>query len=150
VRPTTRDAASTVSSATSARILLERARRLGRDLLARLLEPALTVGLGLLAHSVLHRLTGLASLGDDLLRLAARLVHERAVLLEQRACLLARVVGLVDRLPDLVAARVDHLLDRAERVPLQHEERDQEADDRPDHQPGRDRDEGVGSEQHRH
>src|SRR5215831_18893799 len=45
--------------------LLEGACRLGRDLLARLLEPPLPLGLRLLAHPLLHRLPRLARLGED-------------------------------------------------------------------------------------
>src|SRR5436853_5631279 len=52
--------------------LLQRTRRLGSDLLPRLLEPALPLGLRLLAHPRLHRLPGLPRLGEDLLALAAR------------------------------------------------------------------------------
>ena len=48
--------------------LLERAGRLGCDLAARLLEPALTLDLGLLAHALLHRVARLARLGEDLPR----------------------------------------------------------------------------------
>src|SRR3954451_9946900 len=123
--------------------LIERTLRLGRDLAARLLEPALALGLGLLAHPRLPRLTRLPRLREDLLRVAARLLHERAVLLEELPCFCAGVVRLLDRARDLLAARVDHLLDRAEGVLLQHEERDEKADDRPDHQPRGDRDECV-------
>src|SRR5262252_2101534 len=61
--------------------LLERTRGLGRDLLARLLEPALPFGLGLLAHPLLHRLPRLAGLGEDLLALAARFGDQLLVLL---------------------------------------------------------------------
>src|SRR5206468_5532794 len=85
--------------------LVERARRLGRDLLARLLEPALPLLLGLVAHPLLHRLAGAPRLGQDLLRVAASLLHQRPVLLEQPARLVARVVGLLERASDLVAAR---------------------------------------------
>src|SRR5262245_27613011 len=53
--------------------LLERAGRLGRDLLPRLLEPPLPLGLRLLPHPLLHRLPRLARLGEDRLALAARL-----------------------------------------------------------------------------
>ena len=48
-----------------------------------------------------------------------------------------------------LAAVVDRLLDRAERVPLEHEQDDQaEADDRPDHQPRGDLDERVRAGEH--
>ena len=50
---------------------------------------------------------------------------------------------------DALAPVVDQLLDGAEGVALEDEERDQEADDRPDHQSRRDRDERVGGERHR-
>ena len=87
--------------------LLERARRLGRDLLPRLLEPALPLGLGLLAHPLLHRLARLARLGEDRLALAARLRDQLAVLLEQLLRLVARALGRFDRLLDRLLARVD-------------------------------------------
>ena len=45
-----------------------------------------------------------------------------------------------------LAAVVDQLLDRAERVALQHEEGDREADQRPDHQPRDDLDQRVRAE----
>ena len=135
-------------SATSARICCERARGLGSDLLARLLEPALPLGLGLVAHPLLHRLAGLARLGQDRLALATRLRDQLLVLLEQPLRLVARLsAASIDcRIASLPL--VDQLLDRAERVALQHVERDQEADDRPDHQPRRDRDEWVRGEDH--
>src|SRR5262249_14011875 len=57
--------------------------RLGRDLLLRLLEPALALGLGFVLHALLHRLAGLARLGEDRLRLATRLTDELLVLLEE-------------------------------------------------------------------
>src|SRR5437660_10708429 len=94
--------------------LLERALRLGRDLAPRLLDPAFALLLGLLLHAALHRLGHLARLGEDLLGLVARLSDQRAVLLEQPPRLVARVVGLLERLPDAVAALVDRLLDRPE------------------------------------
>ena len=70
--------------------LLERARGLGRDLLARLLEPTLPLGLGLLAHPLLHRLAGLARLGQDRLALAPCLGDQLLVLLEQPLRLVSR------------------------------------------------------------
>src|SRR5436190_2128700 len=124
--------------------LPERALRLRLDLAARLVEPPLPVGLRLLLHALPLRVGDAARLRQDLLGVAARLADQRAVLLEQPPRLLACVLGLLDRLPDPLAAVVDHLLDRAERVALEDEERDQEADDRPDHQPRRDRDQRVG------
>src|SRR5439155_11060022 len=128
--------------------LLECAARLRGDLAPRLLEPALALTLGLLAHPLLHRLPRLPGLAEDLLRLAPGLGHQRAVLLEQPPGLGAGVVRLFDRAADLLAALVDHLLDRTERIAPEHVERDQEADDRPDHQPRGDRDQRVGPEQH--
>jgi len=56
------------------------------------------------------------------------------VLLEQGARLVAGVVGLADRLEDAVAAGVDRLLRRREDPLDEHEQRDPERDDRPDHQ----------------
>src|SRR3954447_21742172 len=128
--------------------LLERTRSLGGDLLPRVLEPALSLGLGLLAHPLLHRLPCLTRLGEDRLALAARVRDQLAVLLEQLLRLVARALGGLDRLLDGLLARVDEPLDRPERVALEHPERDQEADDRPDHQTRRDRDEGVRGEGH--
>src|SRR5215468_6904561 len=83
--------------------LLERARGLGRDLLPRLLEPALPLGLRLVAHALLHRLPRLARLGEDRLALAARLRDELLVLLEQSLRLVACVVCCLDRLLDVLA-----------------------------------------------
>jgi hypothetical protein len=83
------------------------------------------------------------------LGLGLRLSDQATVLLEQPARLVAGVLGLVERLPNPVAALVDRLLDRAEGVPLEHEERDPERDQRPDHQPGDGLDEAVvGEGQH--
>ena len=50
--------------------LLERPGRLGLDLPARLLEPALAVGVRLLLDALAHGLGDAARLGEDLLRLA--------------------------------------------------------------------------------
>src|SRR6266540_2249694 len=123
--------------------LLESAARLGLDLAPGLFEPALPVGLGLLSHPPLVRLRDLARLGEDLLGVALRTSDQLAVLLEQAARLLTRLVRLLDRLHDPLAPLVDRPLDRPERVALQHPERDQEADDRPDHQPRGDLDQCV-------
>src|SRR3954452_662134 len=128
--------------------LLQPAPPLGRDLLPRLLEPPLALGLRLLAHPRLHRLAGLSRLGEDRLALAACLGDQLAVLLQQLLRLVARGLGRLDRLLDRLLPRVDELLDRPERVPLEDPEGDQKADDRPDHQTRRDRDEWVGSENH--
>ena len=128
--------------------LLERALRLGSDLAARLLEAALPLGLGLLAHALLHRLARLARLRDDALRVAPRLADQRTMLLEQLPRLVARVVRLLDRPANLLAAFVEHLLDRSEGVALEHPQRDQERDDRPDHQTRSDRDEWIRGERH--
>src|SRR5215470_9938840 len=126
--------------------LFERAGGLGRDLLARLLEPALPLGLRLFSHPGLHGFARLARLGEDRLGLTARLRDELLVLLQQLLRLVARLVGRLDGVPDRLLPVVDELLDGAERVALEHPERDQEADDRPDHQPRRDRDEWVGGD----
>ena len=99
--------------------LLERAARLGLDLAARLLEAALALGLELVAQALALRVGDAARLGEDLLRVAARLADQRAVLVEQLARLVAGVVGLVDRLADPLAPLVDGLLDGPERVPLE-------------------------------
>ena len=96
--------------------LLERAGGLGLDLLPRLLEPALAVGLRLLLRTRELRVGDLARLGEDLARLALRLADQRPVLLEQLARLGAGVVRLLDGLPDAIAPLVDRLLDRTEGV----------------------------------
>ena len=64
---------------------LERALRLGLDLLRRLLDPPAAVGLELVAHALLLRLGHLARAREDLLGLASGLGHHRAVLLEHLA-----------------------------------------------------------------
>src|SRR5205085_6549776 len=104
--------------------------------------------LRLLLHALALRVGDAARLGEDLLPFAPRLADQAAVLLEQLPRLLARLLGVFERAADALAPLVDHLLDRAEGVALQHPERDQEADDRPDHQPRGDRDEGVGGDDH--
>src|SRR5437773_7492019 len=83
--------------------LVERPHRLRGDLTPRVLEPALPLGLGLLAHALLHRLPRVPRLGEDLLGLAARLLHQRPVLFEELAGLGARVLGLLDRAANLLA-----------------------------------------------
>src|SRR5215218_2908713 len=128
--------------------LLERAARLGLDLLARVLDPALALGLELLAQAIALGVADTASLAQDLLGLAARLVHERAVLLEQPARLVAGAVCLPERFADPLPALVDDLLDRAERELLQDKEGDPEADEGPDHQTHGDVDEGIRCERH--
>src|SRR5581483_5197322 len=104
--------------------LAERLVRRLLDLAARLLEAALAVLLGLQADALALRVGDAAGLGEDLLALALRLRDQLPVLLEQVVRLGAGVVGLLDRLLDPLTALVDHALDRAERVALQHEERD--------------------------
>ena len=121
---------------------------LGVDLALRLLHSPLPVDLGLFLDALLHRLAHLAGLAEDLLRLGLRLADQLAVLIQQFPGLVACGVGLVQRAADPLLALVDQLLDRCERVALQNEERNEEADDRPDHQPGRDLDKGIGAEQH--
>ena len=96
--------------------LADRPDGLRVDLLARVLEPALPLDLGLLLRALDLRLGHLAGLGEDVLdRLRPGLGEDRAVLLEQLAGLVPGVVGLLDRLADAVATVVDRLLDRAER-----------------------------------
>src|SRR5206468_9377586 len=99
------------------------------DLAPRLLETPLAILFALLAHALTLGVADPACLGEDLLGLRLRLPDQLPVLLEQVARLVAGVVGLLDRQLDAVAPRVDQLLDRAERVPAQHEVRDAEADD---------------------
>ena len=128
--------------------LLERPRRLGLDLPSRLLEPPLAVLLGLLADALAHRVRHAARLGEDLLGLAAGAGAQLAMLLQQLAGLVARALRLLERLTDPLAPLVDDLLHRPERVALEHEERDPERDQRPDHQAGDDLDQRVGCERH--
>ena len=142
-------AASSDRLATSSRIWPSACCGRLLDLALRLLEPALAVLLGLLAHPLALGVGDLARLREDRLGLALRLADQLTVLLEQAARLLAGAVGLLDRLLDPLAAVVDQLLDRAEGVPLQHQERDHERDERPDHQPRDDLDQRVGGGQHR-
>src|SRR5262249_43552424 len=120
-------------------------RLLGRllDLAPRLLEPALAILLGLDADALALGVGNAARFGKDLLGLRLRLADQLPVLLEQLPRLFAGPVRLGDRLLDALTACVDRLLDRAERVLAQHEVRDPEADDRPDHQPGCDLDERI-------
>ena len=79
--------------------LVDRARRLGVDLLARVLEPPLPLDLGLVLRPLDLGVGDLAGLGQDLRRLGPGLGEDGAVLLEQLARLVAGGVGLVDRLP---------------------------------------------------
>ena len=76
--------------------LLERSARLCLDLTARLLEAALAVGLGVLAHAALVRLANLPRLGEDLLGLALRLRDQLTVLFEKIPRLAARVIRLLE------------------------------------------------------
>jgi hypothetical protein len=62
------------------------------------------------------------------------------MLLEEPARLPPRAVRLLNRLLDPVTAFVDRALNRPEGEPLEHEERDPERDQRPDHQAGNDLD----------
>src|SRR5205823_5867766 len=77
-----------------------------------------------------------------------RAADQLAVLLQQLTRLSAGLVGLLERLPDPRPPLVDQLLDRAEGIALQHEQRDQEAENRPDHQPRRDLDQRIRGEEH--
>src|SRR5439155_3952367 len=65
--------------------LIDRARRLGVDLLAGLVEPPLTISLRLLADPRHLRVRDLARLRQDLGGLRLRLPDQRAMLLEQLA-----------------------------------------------------------------
>ena len=92
----------------------------------------------------------MARVAQDLFRLAPRLSDQRAVLLEQATCFVPRLVGLLEGTADALAPLVDRLLDRAERVLLEDEERDQERDDRPDHQTRDDLDQVGGGDDDLH
>ena len=127
--------------------LAERLLRRLLDLAAGLLEPALAVFLGLLPHALALRVGDAAGLGEDLLRLDLRLADQLAVLLEQAARLGARAVGLVDRVLDALAPRRRSSAGPGRtRSSSARTGRDEEADDRPDHQPRRDLDQRVGCE----
>ena len=144
--PVTLLVAITVRLGDLAADLLERAARLGLDLLRRVVEPALPLRLELLLHPVPLRVGDPAGLGEDLLGVAAGRLDQRPVLLEQLPGLGAGVVGLLDRLPDPIPAGVNRLLHRPEDPLPQHEERDAEAEQRPDHEAGDDLDQGVGGD----
>ena len=116
----------------------------------RVVSSRLAILFQLAALALLLRLGDLAGLGEDLLGLAARLRHRRAVLFDELVRLGPGLVGLVERGPDPLSPLVDHLLDPAEREPLQHVERDEEAHDGPDHQARRDLDQRVGGENRGH
>src|SRR5262249_36791924 len=122
---------------------VERAAGLGIDLALRVIEPTLPVGLCLLLYTSQLRFALVPRGRADVLRLVACLADQLAVLLEQLSRFRAGLVCLVERAADPLAPVVDQLLNRAERVLPEHEEGDQEADDRPDHQPRRDLDQGV-------
>jgi hypothetical protein len=77
--------------------LLERTTRLGLDLLARLLQAPLAVGLELFAHPPLVRVGHAASLAEDPLGFGLRAADQLAVLLQQPPGLLTRVVGFLQR-----------------------------------------------------
>ena len=130
-------------SATSPRIWSIARDRLGLDLLACLLQPALPLDLRLVLRTLNLRIGNLPGLRQDLGRLRARLGQDGPVLLQQVTRLVASVVGFLDRLANPVATRVDRLLDRAERELPEHEERDPERDQRPDHEAGDDLDQVV-------
>src|SRR5512132_1933225 len=89
--------------------LLDRAARLGLDVVARLLQELLALDLGLRQGLTLADLAGLARAGDDLVGLRARLPQARAVLLEQGGGLALGALGRLDRLLDRALALVERL-----------------------------------------
>ena len=97
--PVTFSAASSVSSTTSRRICSSARLRLGLDLLARLLEPPLAVGLGLLAHPLALRVgrPGAPRRGSPRPRSSPGRSAPRCSS-SRLPRLLAGVVGLVERL----------------------------------------------------
>src|SRR5207245_8444083 len=101
---------------------------LGFDRARRVAGPSLAVGFGLLLDALALGIGDATRLGEDLLGVAPRLADQSAVLLDELARLLPRAVGLLERLPDPLPPLVDQLLDRAEGVALEDEERDREAD----------------------
>jgi hypothetical protein len=115
--------------------LLDRAARLGLDVATRLLEQLLALGPRPLDCLALAHLAGLARAGDDLLGLGARLAQPGAVLLEQRGRIGTRALRRLDRLLDRPLALLERLGDGGPRVLAQDEERHQEGEERPDHQP---------------
>ena len=137
--------ASTVRSATSVRIW-SIARAVSASICFRVSSSrrCRSASASSLARAICASATFRAS-ARMLGRLRAGLREDRPVLLEQLAGLVAGVVCLLDRLADPVAALVDRLLDRAERVLPQDEERDPERDERPDHQAGDDLDQIVAT-----
>ena len=99
-------------------------------------DVALALGRGLLAHLALELGAGAARALDDLAGLAARLGELLLVLLEQPLGLLARVLGGLQVLAHDRPALLDQSRERTEGVLAQDQERDEEDDQRPDHQPG--------------
>ena len=134
-------AASRLRSATSARICSS-ARRVSASICLRVSSSRRWR-----SASISSRIRALAGLGDACAprrgsprRRSSRLPSSlRCSSSSLRASSRARSASSSD-CADPLAPLVDRLLDRAEREALEHEERDQEADDRPDHQPRRDLD----------
>ena len=127
--------ASTVRSATSLRICSSERLRLGLDVPAGRGDQLLALGLALGGRLGDRGLGRLARAGDDVVGLLARLLQPLAVLGEQLVGLLALLLGGLDVLPDRVRALLERLADPREGELPEHEHRDPEQDQRPDHQP---------------
>lgn len=89
---------------------------------------------------MLGRVRGFAGPGHDLVGLLPRLGEASAVLHQQFVGLFALPFGGVDRLRDRFRAFVQGLLDPWEGDLAEHPHREQEDDQRPDHQPDTGRD----------
>src|SRR5436190_1325374 len=76
----------------------------------------------------------LARAGHDVVGLLAGLLQPLAVLLQKLVGLLALALGRLDVLPDRIRALLEGLLDPRERDLAQHPHREEEQDERPDHQ----------------
>src|SRR6478752_4431444 len=114
--------------------LLQRAPRLGLDVALGLGDEVLALllaGGGRLGFRGLRRLP---RAGHDVVGLLACLREPLAVLLEQLVGLLALPFGGLDRLRDRFRPLVERLLDFREGELAQHPHREQEEDQRPDHQ----------------
>src|SRR3712207_4704754 len=114
--------------------LLQRAPRLRFDVLASRRHELLAPGLAALVGLRDRGLRRLAGAGDDVVGLLAGLLEAEAVLVQQLVGLSALALGGLDVVRDRGRALVERVLDPREREPLEHVHRDQEEEQRPDHQ----------------
>ena len=134
-RPVTFSVALIVRSATSVRIS-SIARRVSASMSLRVCSSSSSrFCAGLVLRVALERLGVLARAQHDVVRLRAGLLEPLAVLGEQRLGLLLRLLGRDDRVLDDLGALVERVLDRRERELVQHPERHEEGEERPDHEP---------------